>query len=122
MIEHNLKLGKFMTNQVANTFGHVRWPSVISTPDVSEVQALSIFVALQKLWKMVFISSKKLPLSSRYSIFSNFFPSFPHFPDSKGEIKVKWFTMSWIDLHKLADVIFGITQKPHYITSSNLVR
>ena len=30
--------------------------------------------------------------------------------------------MSWIDLHKFADVIFGITQKLLYITSSNLVR
>ena len=30
--------------------------------------------------------------------------------------------MSWIGLHKLADIIFGITQKPFYITSSNLVR
>ena len=30
--------------------------------------------------------------------------------------------MSWIVLHKFADVIFGITQKPLYIMSSNLVR
>ena len=30
--------------------------------------------------------------------------------------------MSWIDLHKSADVTFGITQKLLYITSSNLVR
>ena len=30
--------------------------------------------------------------------------------------------MSYIGLHKFADVIFGITQKPLYITSSNLVR
>ena len=30
--------------------------------------------------------------------------------------------MSWIDLHKLADVIFGMTKKPLYITSSDLVR
>ena len=37
--------------------------------------------------------------------------------------------MSWIDLHKFADAIFGyadaifgITQKPLYIISSNLVR
>ena len=30
--------------------------------------------------------------------------------------------MSWIDFHKFADVIFGITQKELYITSSNLVR
>ena len=30
--------------------------------------------------------------------------------------------MSWTGLHKFADVIFGITQKLLYITSSNLVR
>ena len=30
--------------------------------------------------------------------------------------------MLQIGLHKLADVIFGIIQKPLYITSSNLVK
>ena len=30
--------------------------------------------------------------------------------------------MSWNGMHKFADVIFGITQKPLYIASSNLVR
>ena len=30
--------------------------------------------------------------------------------------------MLWIGLYKFADVIFGVTQKPLYITSSNLVR
>ena len=29
--------------------------------------------------------------------------------------------MSWTGLHKFANVIFGITQKLLYITSSNLV-
>ena len=29
--------------------------------------------------------------------------------------------MSWIGLYELAEVIFGITQKPLYIASSNLV-
>ena len=29
--------------------------------------------------------------------------------------------MSWIDLHKFADVIFGITQKLLYIITSNLI-
>ena len=33
---------------------------------------------------MFFISSKKLFSFSRYSIFCNFSPSFPHFPDCKG--------------------------------------
>ena len=30
--------------------------------------------------------------------------------------------MSWIGLHKFSDVIFGITQKPLYVSSSNLVK
>ena len=36
--------------------------------------------------------------------------------------KWKWNNLSGIGLHKFADVIFGITQKLLYITSSNLVR
>ena len=32
MTRQNLKLGKFMPNQVEITFDHVRWPRVISTP------------------------------------------------------------------------------------------
>ena len=35
-------------------------------------------ITLQKLRKMLFISSKKLFLFSRYYNFWNFFPSFPH--------------------------------------------
>ena len=46
-------------------------------------------IGLQKLLKMFFISSKKLFSFSRYSNFCNFSPSFPHFPDSKGEMKVE---------------------------------
>ena len=45
-------------------------------------------VALQKL-KIFLISSKKLFSYLKYSIFWNFFPSFPHFPDSKGQIEVE---------------------------------
>ena len=44
------------------------------------------------------------------------------FPDSKGQMEVEYIMMSSIDLHKFTDVIFGITQKLLYITSSNLVR
>ena len=33
MTEQSVKLRKFITDQVANTFGHVRWPGVISTPE-----------------------------------------------------------------------------------------
>ena len=43
-------------------------------------------IAFQKLWKMFFIASEMLFLFSRYSSFCKFFSSFPHFPDSKGEI------------------------------------
>ena len=39
-------------------------------------------IALKKLWKMFFISSKKLFLFLRLSNFCNFFPSFPNFPNS----------------------------------------
>ena len=65
---------------------------------------------------MLFISSKKLFLFSRYSTVWTFFASFPHFPGSKGKLKVEQLMMSWIGLHKVINVIFGITQKLLYIT------
>ena len=34
MTRQSLKLGRFMTNQVANMFGHVQWLSVTSTPGI----------------------------------------------------------------------------------------
>ena len=40
-----------------------------------------------KTWKMFSISSKKLFSPSTYSNFCNFFPSFPHFRDSKPQWK-----------------------------------
>ena len=75
-------------------------------------------IALYKLWKMLFISSKKLFSFTRYLNFCNFSPSFPRFSDLKGKMKVSQFMTSWTDLHKLSDVIFGITQKPLYITET----
>ena len=42
-----------------------------------------------KTMKMFFISSKKLFSFSRYSSFFSFSSSFPHFPHSKGQIKVE---------------------------------
>ena len=42
-----------------------------------------------KTMKNVFISSKKLFSFSRCSNFCDFFPSFPHFPDSKGQMEVE---------------------------------
>ena len=77
---------------------------------------------LQNLWKIFFIPSKKLFSFSKYSNFCNFFPSFPHFPYSKWQMEVEQFTMSWIGFHKFTGENFGITQKPLYIISSNLVR
>ena len=71
---------------------------------------------------MFFISSKKPFSFSRYSNFCIFLSSFPHFPDLKGQMEVEQFMMSWIGLHKFADAIFGITQKPLYIVSSNLIK
>ena len=44
-------------------------------------------ITLLKLWKKFFVSSKKLFLFSRCSNFCDFFPSFPHFPDSKGQME-----------------------------------
>ena len=46
-------------------------------------------IALRKLWKMFFISSKRLFSFPRYSNFCNFSSSFPHFPDSKGQMEVE---------------------------------
>ena len=71
---------------------------------------------------MFFISSKKLFSLLRYSNFCNLFPSFPQFPDSKGQMEVEKFMISSTDVHKFADAIFGITQKLSFITLSNLVR
>ena len=79
-------------------------------------------IALQKLWKMPFISPKKLFSFSRYPDFCNFFPCFPYFSDLKGQMKVEQFIISWIGLHKVADVNFGMTQNLFYITSSDLVK
>ena len=41
-------------------------------------------IALQKLWQVFFISSKKLFSFSKYSNFYNFFSSSRFFPDTKG--------------------------------------
>ena len=58
---------------------------------LSNFEGLSFhqMIRLQKLWKVFFISSKKLFSFSRYSNFYNFFPSFLHIPDSKGQMEVE---------------------------------
>ena len=66
------------------------------------------------IWKVLFVLE--------IFTFLYFFPSFPHIPDSKWQMEVEWFMMSWIGLHKVADVIFEVTRKLLYIISSNLVR
>ena len=60
-------------------------------------------IALQKLWEMFFISSKKLSRFKRTS----------------GSRIIE---ISCIGLHRCVGVIFGITQKPLYVTPSNLAR
>ena len=70
------------------------WP-VKKTPSLVFAKSLKLTSAVfflffhQKLWKILFISSKKLFLFSRYSNVCNLFPSFPHFPDSKGCMKLE---------------------------------
>ena len=46
-------------------------------------------MALQKLWKMIFISSEKIFRSWDIRIFIVFSRSFPHFPDLKGQMKIE---------------------------------
>ena len=73
-------------------------------------------------YEKCFLFHKKKPFSFlRYINFCTVSPLFRQFPDSKEQMEVEYI-MSSIDLHKFADVIFGISQKLLYITSSNLVR
>ena len=83
----------------------------IFSPNVSHSKIMKN--AFHFIWKDLFCSQN-------IQIFA-ILPSFPHFPDSKGQMKVEWFIL-WIGLHKLAGVIIGITQKSLYVTSSDLVR
>ena len=69
------------------------------------------FLFFQQILAIYFIIHLKSSFLSG-DVQINFFPSFPYFADSRGQ-----FMMSWIGLHKLADVIFGLTQKSLYITS-----
>ena len=78
-------------------------------------------IALQKLWKMFFISSKKLFSFSRYSNFCILSLPLQTFQIQKD--KWKWNNSCYeLACTNFADVIFEITQKLLYITSSNLVR
>ena len=53
------------------------------------ISAIFYQIFIFYLIKMFFISSKKLFSFSIYSKFCNFFPSFPQFSDSKGQMEVK---------------------------------
>ena len=117
----NLSQGMFLVSSNCNKY---HWILKLLVGTYSLCPLFLIFhqmIVLQILWKMLFNSSKKLFLFLRHSNFCNFFPSFPNFPDSKGQMKAEWFMIWWTGLHKLAYVIFEITQKPLYITSSNLI-
>ena len=58
MTKKSLKLGKCMTDQLANTSGHVRWPSVSSTI------VLSLYVLINSLFE-----EKKLPAVTKSNAF-----------------------------------------------------
>ena len=100
---NNLQSPKLTFLSFSQCKGHISaW--IIKPPDYVQLTIKSKFVfaifyqififwsnniGLQKLWKMYFISSKKLLSFSRYSNFCNFFPSFLHFQDSKGQMEVE---------------------------------
>ena len=48
-----------------------------------------LLIAFQKLWKMLFISSKKLFSFWKYSNFCNILSTFPRFADAKGQLKLE---------------------------------
>ena len=75
-----------------------------------------------KLWKIIFISYKKLFSFWRNSNLCNFFPFLSTFSRFKRTNESGIIYISWIGMEKLANVILGISQKPLSITSSNLAR
>ena len=75
----------------------------------------------QKLSKMFLFHLKSSFCSQDIQVYVVFSLPFHTFEIQKD--KWKWNNLlSRIDLHNIADIIFGITQKPLYITSSNLGR
>ena len=71
---------------------------------------------------MLFISSKKLFLFSRYLIFRNFLSFLSTVSRSRRSCKTAVSMTSWTGLHKLGNEISRITQKPFCIKSSKLLR
>ena len=90
---YSVKMNKCIgsCNNVNDRYAKLFVPDIIKTCPILFIKFLFFhqIITLQKLWKMFFISSKKLFLFSRYSNFCNFFPSFPHFPDSKGQMELE---------------------------------
>ena len=109
------------------TGNKVLFPSKFSPPRIKSFCPLFFIIflffhqmiALQKLWKMFSISSKNLFSFSRYSNFCIFFSTLSRFERTNESEIIYDVTKG---LHKFADVIFGITQKPLCIIYSNLIR
>ena len=72
-------------------------PLTFNNVDVGQIRSqkhLGMFLGFKfklvsAMKNVFFISFKKLFSFSRYLNFCNFFPSFPHSPDSKGQIEVE---------------------------------
>ena len=86
-------------------------------------------IALQKLRKMFFISSKKLFLFSRCSNFCKFIPSYPHFPDTKGQIEAEYLRkMFFISSKKLflfsrcSNFCKFIPSYPHFLDTKGQIK
>ena len=98
-INYNLRSGSQFhqpsANIVWNSLETISYLKLVSAI-IYQIFIFSPFDSPLKLWKMLFISSKKLFSLSRYSNFCDFLPSFPHFPDSKGQMEIIYDVMNWL--------------------------
>ena len=86
--------------------------NLCSTKSITQILEV---IALQKLWKMLFISSKKLFLFSRYSIFCiSVLPSFSTWSKINLKIHFVWY----LEMEKRYDnetlSIHGVSDKEHF--------
>ena len=74
---------------------------------------------IERLWKMLFISSKTSfgPLNFEFFVIPSFLPKFLRF---NKEVETRIIMISWNDLHQLLIIIFGITLKPLWIKASKI--
>ena len=100
-------------------FYHFLFFKVLAKACVNYFLSCIKFLFFHQMIALYFI--KKLFFFSRYSSFCSFSRPF-YFADSKGQMEMDLFMTSWIGLHKFADVIFGITERPLYVMLSNWVR